>query len=286
MHSNQEKVSIISEVLPYLRQFSGKTIVIKYGGASMSDPHLRNTVMADIALLHYSGIKIVLVHGGGPSINEYLRKLNINSLFRDGIRITDEQTMEIVEMVLTGKIQKDLINLLNSHGAPAVGLTGKDGNLFEAIPYIRDGQDWGHTGELININPELINILLSKNYLPVLSSIAPHNNNQASLNINADNVAFKVAIALKAEKLIYLTNINGVMTDVNNQDSLVRKINRDIAKDLIDKEIIQGGMIPKINNALDALDQGVNSVHILNGMHNHSLLLEIFTKEGIGTMLY
>lgn len=283
--SDQEKVGVISEALPYLRKFSGKTFVVKYGGASMTDDTLKQAVINDLALLHYVGVKIVLVHGGGPEINNILSRLNIPSKFHNGIRITDENTIEVVDMVLNGKVQKELVSMINRAGAKAIGICGKDANLFEAKQLQKDGQNWGYAGEITKVNPEVIYNLLDKEYLPVISSLAPHENQHKSYNINADNAAYKIAIALKAEKLIYLTNTSGVLRDANDPDSLIQKLNPEQSKELIKTGVISGGMIPKIENALLTLSEGVKSVHILNGTYKHALLLETFTEDGIGTML-
>ncbi len=282
--NDQQRVSIISEALPYLREFRGKTFVIKYGGSSMVNEEIKQKVIEDIALLHYAGVKVVLVHGGGPEINQMLDRLNIKSQFKDGLRITNQETMEIVEMILTGKVQKDLVAKLNKAGAKAIGICGKDANHMIAKKVEHPDIDLGLTGEIKKINPEILQVLMKEDYLPVISSIAP-DSNFISHNINADNVASEVAIALKAEKLIFLTDTAGVLEDSNNPNSLIQKLNIEKALNLIDKGIINGGMIPKVKNSIECLNKGVHSVHILNGKYKHVLLLEIFTQSGVGTMI-
>lgn len=284
MLNNSQKVEIISEALPYIREFSGKTFVIKYGGASMANSDLKQQVINNVALLHYIGVKVSLVHGGGPDINNMLKDLNIESKFRDGIRITDKPTMSVVEMILTGKVQKELVSLLNSAGAKSIGISGKDANLFQAKRYTADNLDWGQTGEITQINNQPIHMLLENSYLPVISSIASDAQCE-SLNINADNAAYKVAISLKAEKLIFLTDTMGVLTDISDPSSLIPRLTISQAKELIKEGTIQGGMLPKINNAISALQGGVKSVHILNGKCPNALLLEVLTQQGAGTMI-
>lgn len=284
MTSDQLRVSVISEALPYIREFSGKTFVIKYGGASMTDESLKKKVIEDIALLHYVGVLPIVVHGGGPEINHMLGRLSIESKFKDGLRITDEATMEIVEMILSGKVQKDLVGLLNHAGAKAVGLSGKDGGLLRAKALSEKNFDWGFTGEIESVSTDILQTLISKGYIPVISSVAPDETGQ-SYNVNADQVASELAIALKAEKLILLTDTPGILKDKNDKTSLIPRIKSTEVKSLIDEKIIQGGMIPKVLSATDALEQGVGSIHILDGTHEHVLLLETFTEAGVGTMI-
>ncbi len=284
MISDQQRVSIISEALPYIRQFSGKTFVIKYGGASMVDESLKKKVIEDIAFLHYVGVRPILVHGGGPEINNMLGRLNIESKFKDGLRITDESTMEVVEMVLAGKVQKELVSLLSESGAKAIGLTGKDAGLMSASKVSKDGFDWGFTGEVDSVSTDILNLLTKEGYIPVISSIAPGKHGQ-SFNINADTVAAKIAISLKAEKLILLTDTPGILRDKNDMNSLIQRTDIEELEDLIASGFIQGGMIPKSLSVIDSIKQGVKSVHILNGTHPHVLLLETFTEAGVGTMI-
>jgi len=280
MIDDQQRVSIISEALPYLREFHGKTFVIKYGGSSMIQPQLKQQVIDDIALLHYIGVKVVVVHGGGPEINRMLERLGIESYFERGLRVTDEKSMEIVEMVLTGKVQKELVSLLNRSGAKAIGLSGKDGLLMQAQKFSDKDFDWDRTGKVQSVNPHILQTLLSENYLPIISSTSP-DAKQNSYNINADNVASEIAISLQAEKIIFLTDTPGIL----KQDQLIKKVSRQLAHKLISEGTVTGGMLPKLQNAIDCLERGVNSVHILNGTHEHVLLLEIFTEKGVGSMV-
>ncbi|MDX1921349.1 MAG: acetylglutamate kinase [Candidatus Caenarcaniphilales bacterium] len=279
-----QRVSIINEALPYIRQFNKKTFVIKYGGASMTNQSLKKKVVEDIALLNYVGVLPIIVHGGGPEIDGMLKKLNIPSRFHDGLRITDEQTIEIVEMVLTGKVQKELVGMLNQAGANAIGLSGKDGNLMTAVKHTAEGMDWGFTGDVSTMNINVVETLISQSFLPVISSVAPDETGQ-SYNINADTVASVLAGNLKAEKLILLTDTPGILLDKNDKSTLLTKITISEIDDLIKKSIIQGGMIPKVQAAIKALEEGVNSVHILDGTLEHVLLLETFTESGVGTMV-
>jgi len=282
--SSEEKAEIISESLPYLRKFNSKTFVIKYGGASMLDQTLQKRVLEDLAFLHYAGIKVVLVHGGGPEIDLLLQKLKIKSEFKNGLRVTSKEAMEVVEMILTGKVQKKLVGFLNQAGTKAVGISGKDSNLILAEKISTDNFDWGFTGAIKEINVSLINTLLDANYLPVVSSIAGDYKGE-SYNINADLVAASLAIALKAEKLVLLTNTDGILRDPKDPSSLIKKIKLDNYQELIKNKTVQGGMLPKLESAVSSIRNGVNSVHILNGIKAHALILEIFTETGIGTMI-
>jgi acetylglutamate kinase len=283
---NQHRVSVISEALPYIRNFAGKTFVIKYGGASMTNDILKQKVIEDIALLNYIGVSPVIVHGGGPEINNMLERLNIKSQFHQGLRVTDKDTIEIVEMVLNGKVQKELVGLLNQAGAKAIGLCGRDGNLMKAKKFSSDddGFDWGFTGEIDSINPQVLYDLIEKKYLPLISSLAPDELGQI-YNINADIVAAQIAIALKAEKLILLTDTPGILRDKDNKNSLIKSLNTESAKSLIEDKTITDGMIPKVLSGINAINNGVGAVHILDGTHEHVLLLEIFSSAGVGSML-
>ncbi len=282
--TNQQRVSIINEALPYIRQFTGKTFVIKYGGASMTNPLLKQKVIEDIALLHYVGVRPVVVHGGGPEINVMLDKLHIKAEFKNGLRVTDKATMEIVEMVLVGKVQKELVGLLNQAGAKAVGLSGKDGALLKAKKINDKDFDWQCTGDIESVSTDILEIMTANAYIPVISSVAPDGNGQ-NYNVNADTVAAELAISLKAEKLILLTDTPGILKDKENPQSLIKKLNPKSAYELIETGVIQGGMIPKVKSAIESVNKGVNSVHILNGTHEHVVLLETFTEEGVGTMI-
>ena len=277
---------MLIEALPYFKDFFGKTFVIKYGGSIMADPELKEKLIEDITLLKYVGINPVIVHGGGPAINKTLDRLNIKANFIDGLRVTDKETMEIVEMVLSAQINKEIVALINKMEAKAVGVSGKDGNLIKAKKkeFTDPAKDLGFVGEVEEINPELIEKLIEDGYIPV---IAPVGVNEAGegLNINADSVAGELAAALKAEKLIYLTDVNGIRYDAEDPDSRVSQLKFSEIKKWIADGKIQGGMLPKVEGCMQAVESGVIRTHILNGLVAHPLLLEIFTDQGVGTMI-
>ncbi len=276
------RVRILSEALPYIQKFANRTIVIKYGGAAMKDSSLKQKVINDVVFLACVGVRPVVVHGGGPEINTWLQKLNIKPLFKDGLRVTDGATMDVVEMVLAGRVNKELVSLINRAGALAVGLCGKDGNLIQARPVGKEGV--GFVGEVTSINTGLIETLVSNGYVPVISSVAADENGQA-YNINADTVAGEIAAALEAEKLILLTDTPGILRDYHDPSTLLTKLDIRTARDLIDEGIVSGGMIPKVSCCVRSLAQGVKAAHILDGRLPHSLLLEILSDEGIGSMI-
>ena len=276
------RVSVLSEALPYIQRFSNKRIVIKYGGAAMVDKKLQNAVLRDIALLSSVGAQIVVVHGGGPEINQWLKKLGIKPVFLDGLRITDTETMDVVEMVLAGRVNKQIVSGINNHGSLAVGLCGIDGGLMEART-LGSGTH-GLVGEVSKVNTKLLTPLLDKGYVPVISSIA-NSHDGRSHNINADTVAGELAAALSAEKLILLTDTPGILRNENDPSSLIEKIRLSEARELIDNEIVKEGMRPKVECIIRALAQGVNAAHIIDGRTPHALLLEVFTDSGIGTMV-
>ena len=276
------RVSVLSEALPYIQRFANKRIVIKYGGSAMIDKTLQNAVLRDIALLSSVGVQIVVVHGGGPEINQWLKKLGIKPVFLDGLRITDTETMDVVEMVLVGRVNKQIVSGINNHGSLAVGLSGIDGGLIEARP-LGDGTH-GLVGEVAKINTKLLDPLLDEGYVPVISSVA-NSHDGRSHNINADTVAGELAAALGAEKLILLTDTPGILRDENNPSSLIEKIRLSEARELIDQGIVKGGMRPKVECCIRSLAQGVNAAHIIDGRTPHALLLEVFTDSGIGTMV-
>jgi acetylglutamate kinase len=276
------RVRILSEALPYIQKFTNRTIVIKYGGAAMKENILKTKVIRDIVFLACVGVRPVVVHGGGPEINTWLQKLNIEPLFRDGLRVTDAATMDVVEMVLAGRVNKDLVSLISRAGALAVGLCGKDGNLIQARPVDKEGV--GFVGEVTSVETGLIESLVNSGYVPVISSVAADENGQA-YNINADTVAGEIAAALQAEKLILLTDTPGILYDYHNPASLIKKLDIQKARNLIEQGIVSGGMIPKVNCCVRSLAQGVRAAHILDGRLPHSLLLEILTDEGIGSMI-
>ncbi len=276
------RVSILSEALPYIQKFAGRRIVIKYGGSAMSQENLKQAVFRDIALLASVGAKPIIVHGGGPEINQWLTKLNINSEFRDGLRITDSATMDVVEMVLVGRVNKQIVNGINKNGALSVGLCGIDGNLIEARPL--DNGSHGLVGEVAKVNPDVIEPLISKGYIPVISSVASTEDG-TNYNINADTAAGEIAAAVGAEKLILLTDTLGILNDKNDSSSLIQKIRLPEVRELITKGVVNGGMTPKSECCIRALAQGVNAAHIIDGRIPHALLLEVFTDKGIGTMI-
>ena len=277
-----ERVRILSEALPYIQKFANRTIVIKYGGAAMKDGSLKANVIGDIVFLACVGVRPIVVHGGGPEINTWLGKLNIEPAFKDGLRVTNAATMDVVEMVLAGRVNKDLVSLINRAGALAVGLCGKDGNLIQARHVGKEGV--GYVGEVTNINIGLVESLVASGYVPVISSVAADESGQA-YNINADTVAGEIAAALDAEKLILLTDTPGILSDFHDPSTLIKKLDIQKARELIDREIVSGGMIPKVNCCVRSLAQGVRAAHILDGRLPHSLLLEILTDEGIGSMI-
>ena len=276
------RVSVLSEALPYIQRFAGKRIVIKYGGAAMVDEGLQCAVFRDIALLSSVGVKPIVVHGGGPEINQWLKKLGISAEFKDGLRVTDSKTMEVVEMVLVGRVNKQIVNGLNKVGARAIGLSGVDGGLVQARTF-GDGSH-GFVGDVEKINPEVLQPILEKGYVPVISSVAS-NNEACSHNINADTVAGELAAALSAEKIILLTDTPGILKNKGNNSSLIKQLSISEARELINQGIVDGGMTPKIQCCIRALSQGVSAAHIIDGRVSHALLLEIFTDSGIGTMV-
>jgi len=282
------KAEVLMEALPYIRRFYGKTFVVKYGGNAMVDEELKASFAQDVVLLKYVGINPVVVHGGGPQINEMLQKMGTPAQFVRGMRVTDQETMDIVEMVLVGKINKEIVNLINQHGGMAVGLSGKDGSLIQArkmsLTVAADGElpeiiDIGQVGEIVGINPTVINSLDENKFIPVIAPVGVGEHGE-TYNINADLVAGQVAEALGAEKLILLTDVEGVK-DKKGELLSTLKINQ--ARKLIQEGIVGEGMIPKVECCIEALKGGVGKTHIIDGRVKHAVLLEIFTKEGVGT---
>ena len=276
------RVSVLSEALPYIQRFANKRIVIKYGGSAMVDKELQNAVFRDLALLSSVGVQLVVVHGGGPEINQWLEKLGIQPVFLDGLRITDTETMDVVEMVLAGRVNKQIVSGINNHGSLAVGLCGIDGGLIEARTL--GGGSHGLVGEVAKVNTKILSPLLAEGYVPVISSVA-NSSDSRSHNINADTVAGELAAALCAEKLILLTDTPGILMDENDPSSLIEKIRLSEARKLIDNGIVKAGMKPKVECCIRSLAQGVNAAHIIDGRTPHALLLEVFTDAGIGTMV-
>lgn len=277
-----KRVQVLSEALPFLQRFVGCIIVIKYGGSAMQDQLLKNQVIDDILCLSYMGIKPVLVHGGGPMINTWLNKVNIKSKFEKGIRVTDSKTMEIVEMVLVGKVNQDLVALINKKQGNAIGLSGKDAKLVVASSFSNSRQNL--VGKIDSVNSDIIQLLILNGYIPVIASVAADLNGQ-TYNINADTVAGAIARELKAEKLILLTDTAGIMYDTDDEGTLFKYLNSRQIDILKSQQIISGGMIPKVDSCLQALRGGVHSAHIIDGRKSHALLLEVLTRDGIGSML-
>lgn len=280
-----EKANILIEALPYIRRLSGKTVVIKYGGAAMLSTELSEKIMQDITLLKYVGMNPIVVHGGGGDINKMLKLYEVEPEFHNGLRVTDAQTMDVVQMVLMGKINKDIVTHLGIAGAKAIGLCGKDAGLIRAEKMLADdGYDLGLVGKITEINTKLLNTLAMDEYIPVIAPIGIGENGE-SYNINADTVAGDIAAALSAEKLMFLTDIDGIRSDPNDPSTLVYEISIDEIYGYINKGVISGGMLPKVEGCIKAIQSGVKRTHILNGTIPHPILLEIFTDTGIGTMV-
>ena len=279
--SNAERAEILTAALPYIKKYSGKTVVIKYGGNAMINEELKQQVMEDIALLWLIGVKVVLVHGGGPEISDTMKKLGKEAVFIDGLRVTDKETVDIVQMVLAGKINKTLVNLIQMKGGHAVGLSGIDGGILEAR--VKD-ERLGFVGEITKVRPQPIQDLLEKNYIPVVSTVASDRQGN-TYNINGDTAAAYLAGALGAERLIMMTDIAGILMDKDDPDTLIPSITVSEAKKLYDSGIISGGMIPKVDCCIEALEHGVNNVVIMDGRIPHSILMELLTDEGAGTMV-
>ena len=280
-----DKAKILSEALPYIKQFFNKTIVIKFGGNAMIDEQLKSSFAMDVVLLKLVGMNPVVVHGGGPQINEHLEKIGKKGEFINGVRVTDEETMDVVEMILGGQINKEIVHQINIHGGKAVGLTGQDGNFIHAskLDKDKDGKkiDLGYVGKIESIDPSLIDFLDTGDFIPVIAPIGIGSDGK-TYNINADVVAGKLAEVLMAEKLILMTNTKGVL---DNQNNLITGIKPNDIETLIKDGTLSGGMLPKIESAMDAAKGGVNSVHIIDGRVEHALLLEILTNQGVGTLI-
>ena len=279
--SNALRGKVLVEALPYIQKYSGKIVVIKYGGNAMINEELKDAVMGDIALLSLIGIKVVLVHGGGPEITDMLKKVGKKSEFVDGLRVTDKETADIVQMVLAGKINKSLVNLLEIKGGKAMGISGMDGHMIEAVP---KSEKLGYVGSITKVNVEPITDLLDRDYIPVVSTVGCDGEGNV-YNINADTAAAYIAGAMKAERLITMTDIEGILRDKNDPDSLITCIDTEQAKSLFADGTITGGMIPKVECCIEAIQRGVEKVIILDGRVPHALLIETLTDEGAGTMV-
>ncbi len=291
MITDTERAKVLIEALPFIQKFNQATMVIKYGGHAMVDPHLKQNFALDIILMKYVGLNPVVIHGGGPQIGEFLKKLSIESEFVDGMRVTDQQTMDVVEMVLAGSVNKEIVNLINQNGGKAVGLSGKDGRLITArkMKYLKKREadqppeiiDIGMVGEITSIETEVLETLVERGFIPVIAPVGAGEQGE-TYNINADLVAGSIASALKARKLILLTDAEGVL---DADGKLISSMTTSEARALMDEGVIKGGMIPKVNCCLEALSRGVRKAHIIDGRKEHAILLEIFTKGGIGTEL-
>ena len=281
MKKNIEKINVLFESLPYIRKFYNKTIVIKYGGAAMAEEGLKKSFARDVVLLKYVGINPVIVHGGGPQIGGLLKRLGKESRFVKGIRVTDDETMDVVEMVLVGKVNKEIVGLINYYGGSAVGLGGKDGGLIKAKRLRMKGEEMGFAGDVKHIDPAVIKTLEANNFIPVIAPVGGGDDGM-SYNINADTVAGKVASALKAEKLILLTDVRGVL---GKDRELISTLSLSEARALITRKVAVGGMIPKLKCCMEAVAGGVATAHIIDGRVEHAVLLEIFTDSGVGTAI-
>lgn len=282
-----EKAKVLSEALPYIRQFYGKTVVIKYGGSAMEDEEIRQTTAKDIVLMKYVGMNPVVVHGGGKAINEVMVKMGKTPAFHNGMRVTDEETRDIVEMVLVGRINKEVVSLINRAGGKAVGISGKDGELIQATKYRLENEpdvDIGYVGKVSRINPDPIRALEQAGYIVVVAPIGFGDDGQ-TYNINADSVAGEIAAALNAEKLVLLTDTPGILREKGDETTLISTLEPSQVKDLIESGVIEGGMLPKVEACERALEAGVEKTHIIDGRILHALLLEIFTDGGVGTQL-
>ena len=277
-----QRAQVLAEALPYIQKYYGKTIVVKYGGNAMISEELRQAVISDIILLHLVGIRVVVVHGGGPEISAMLKKIGKESKFVDGLRYTDAETMEVVQQVLCGKVNKDLVATLNSMGGRALGLCGMDAGLFQAKKL---DEKYGLVGEMVQVDPAIVHDALSDGYIPVVSTVAQGMDGETAYNINADTAAAKLAVALGAEKLILLTDVRGLLRDPADEDTLLPVVELSKVPGLVKDGVIQGGMIPKVDCCVEAVRSGVKNAVILDGRIPHSILIELLSNEGIGTML-
>ncbi len=278
------RAKILTDALPYIQKYYGKTVVVKYGGNAMIDPELKKAVMSDIILLSLVGIKVVLIHGGGPEISGMLTKLGIESKFVKGLRYTDAATAEVVQMVLAGKTNKDLVSLIGVCGGKAIGLCGIDGSMIKAKKLEDPDVDYGYVGEIISVDPNPIKKSLEEDYIPVIATVGVDEDGQV-YNINADTAAAEIAAALNAENIITLSDIPGLLKDVNDKNSLIPEIHIDEIDELIENGVISGGMIPKIKSCEKAIRSGVKKAVMIDGRIPHSIIIEMFSKEGIGTLM-
>ena len=279
-----EKAAVLVEALPYIQKFNRKVIVVKYGGSAMVDEQLKKSVISDVTLLKLVGFKPIIVHGGGKEISKWVGKVGKEAQFINGLRVTDEETMEIAEMVL-GRVNKSLVSMVEKLGVKAVGISGKDGGLLKVKKKYADGKDIGYVGEITDVDPKILYDLMEKDFLPIICPIGS-DEHYASYNINADDAACAIARAVNAEKLAFLTDVEGVYRDFEDKSSLISEMTVKEAQDFVNSGSLGGGMLPKLQNCIDAIENGVSRVHILDGRIAHCLLLEIFTNRGIGTAIY
>ncbi|WGI17388.1 acetylglutamate kinase [Methanonatronarchaeum sp. AMET-Sl] len=289
-----KRENILVEALPYIRNLHGSKIVVKCGGHAIVNEESMENIIKDIVLLRYIGVETILVHGGGPEISRVMNELGIKPQIVDGLRVTDERTMEVVRMVLIGNVGTELVSKIGSYGGKGIGLSGKDGRLFTAkkkgkkkvvVEDVEKEIDLGYVGEIESVDPEMIDVVSSKGYIPVISPIAVDEEGR-SLNVNADTVAGEIAISIGAKKLMMMTNVDGVMRDPEDKETIFSKMTPEYAEDLKKEGVIEGGMIPKVDSCVRAVEGGVEKTHIINGEKPHSLLLELFTDEGVGTMIH
>lgn len=284
--SHSDRAQVLVEALPYIQCYNKKTVVVKYGGNAMISEELRKAVISEIILLKLVGINVVVIHGGGPEINTMLKKTGKESRFVNGLRYTDEETMEIVQMVLCGKVNKDLVATLNRSGGSAIGLCGLDGGMLKAVRRMEDGTDYGLVGDIVEVDPKPIQDAIADGFIPVISTVAQGIDAETSYNVNADTAAAKVATAIGAEKLILLTDVRGLLRDKNDESTLISRIHPSDVPRLMKENVIAGGMIPKIDCCVEAVRSGVARAHILDGRIPHSILIEVLSDAGIGTMIW
>ncbi|MBS5703337.1 MAG: acetylglutamate kinase [Butyricicoccus pullicaecorum] len=281
----ETKANVLVEALPYIQEYYGRTVVVKYGGNAMINEQLKDAVIHDIVLLSLVGVKVVVVHGGGPEISEMLKKIGKQSRFVNGLRYTDRETMDIVQMILCGKVNKDLVTLLEKAGGNGIGLGGMDGGLFQAKRLTDEkGTDYGYVGDIVDVNPQPVIDVLEKGYIPVVSTVAQGIDDETNYNINADTAAAKLAIALGAKKLILLTDVRGLLRDPKDEESIIHRLKVSEVPALVKEGVISGGMIPKVDCCVEAVRKGVERANIQDGRVPHSILIELLSKVGVGTM--
>lgn len=281
----ETKANVLVEALPYIQEYYGRTVVVKYGGNAMINEQLKDAVIHDIVLLSLVGVRVVVVHGGGPEISEMLKKIGKQSRFVNGLRYTDRETMDIVQMILCGKVNKDLVTLLEKAGGNGIGLGGMDGGLFQAKRLTDEkGTDYGYVGDIVDVNPQPVIDVLEKGYIPVVSTVAQGIDDETNYNINADTAAAKLAIALGAKKLILLTDVRGLLRDPKDEESIIHRLKVSEVPALVKEGVISGGMIPKVDCCVEAVRKGVERANIQDGRVPHSILIELLSKVGVGTM--